>query len=162
MKFEIKHTFNCTPERLWELFEDATYEAKLAEASSAAREVLERREEAGEQIVRRKISSKRSMPAPLTKLIGGDQVSYEQETRRKLNAEVMTWRIIPHVLQDRFKGSGTTTVRATAGGCERIITGDFTVSIPLMGGKLEAQLVEVISAGYDKGAGVLREMLAAG
>ena len=82
--------------------------------------------------------------------------------RRKLGAEVMTWRIIPHVLQDRFKGSGTTTVRATAGGCERIITGDFTVSIPLMGGKLEAQLVEVISAGYDKGAGVLREMLAAG
>jgi hypothetical protein len=159
MKFEIKHAFSCTPDQLWELFEDATYEAKLAAASGAGREVLERREEAGELLVRRKISAKRELPAAFAKIIGTEQISYEQETRRAPGADTMRWRILPHVLQDRFKGAGTTVVRATPGGCERIIAGELSIAIPLMGGKLEARLIEDITAGYDKGAAVLRELL---
>lgn len=160
MKFEIKHTFSCSPDALWALFEDATYEAKLAAASGAAREVLERKVEGGVEVVRRKITAKRTLPGPMAKIIGSEEIAYEQETRRPAGSDTMTWRILPHVLQDRFKGSGTTVVRATPGGCERIITGELVISIPLMGGKMEAKLVEDISAGYEKGAGVLRELLA--
>ena len=63
------------------------------------------------------------------------------------------------VLQDRFSGSGTTRVVAKAGGCERIIAGDLTIRVPILGRKMEQRLISDVASGYERAAVIIREML---
>lgn len=160
MKMKLTHHFSCSPERLWQITESDAFEARLAEASSSARALMEQRREAdGTRYLRRRITAKRTLPAPMVKVLGTDQISYDQETWHKENAPVLRWRILPQVLQGRFHGEGTTTVAATAEGCSRTIEGELTIKVPLVGGQMEKKLVEDVSRSYDRAAEIIRQML---
>jgi predicted enzyme involved in methoxymalonyl-ACP biosynthesis len=82
-----------------------------------------------------------------------------QDTRRREGEHTLQWSIEPMVLQDRFSGSGTTRVVAKAGGCERIIAGDLTIRVPILGRKMEQRLISDVASGYDRAAVIIREML---
>jgi len=160
MKFELRHAFACTPAELWAITDSEPFEQRLAALTDARRELLTERVENGTRYVKRRISMRRDLPAPMKKVLGGDEISYDQETWRPVDGDRLRWKISPRVLADRFVGEGTTTVRATAGGCERIIAGDLSVKVPLVGSAMEKRLVDDVSASYERAAAVVREMLA--
>lgn len=162
MKFELRHAFDCTPERLWEITDSDAFEARLAEATNATRELVERSETGGETYVRRRIAVKRDLPAAMVKVLGTDGIAYDQETRRKAGSNVLRWSIKPMVLQGRFSGEGETEVRPTPGGCERIIRGELVIRVPLVGGQMEKKLVDDVQASYTRAAELIRELLKAG
>lgn len=160
MRFELKHTFDCTPEELWAITDDPSFEARVAEVSDATREIVELREDDGVRYKKVRITVNRDLPPPMRKAIGADHISYDQKTTRKLDSNRLEWSISPMVLQGRFKGEGTTRVRAIGNSCERVIAGELTIRVPIIGPKMEKKLVDDVSASYDRAAGVIREMLA--
>ncbi|MCB9507762.1 MAG: DUF2505 domain-containing protein [Myxococcales bacterium] len=160
MRFEIRHTFPCPPERLWEVTDSEEFERRLAEATGATRVLLEQSVKDGSRYTKRRISMKRDLPAPMRKALGTDEISYDQETWRPVEGDRLRWQISPKVLGDRFSGTGTTTVRATPAGCERIIAGDLQVKVPLIGGAMEKRLVDDVTASYERAAKIALDMLA--
>jgi hypothetical protein len=162
MHFEIKHRFECEPARLWALIDSAEFDRRLAQESGTGREVIERREVAGESYVKRRITKKSELPAAMKKVVGTDRITYDQESWHKPGTETLRWKIAPQVLVDRFSGSGTTILRATPNGCERIIRGDLTIRVPLLGATMEKKLVEDVSASYDLAARIAVKMLSEG
>lgn len=160
MRFELRHRFSCDPETLWALIEEPEFDSRLAQASTSTREVVERRQQGDELFVKRRITARRTLPLPMQKVIGGEHLGWDQETRRKVGGEVLRWKIIPMVIRDRFTGEGTTIVRAVPGGCERVIAGDLTIKVPLLGAQMEKKLVEDVSASYEQAARIATQMLA--
>jgi hypothetical protein len=160
MKFELKHAFPCSPEQLWAITDSEEFEQRLAQASASGRELIEQRTDSGTLYTRRKISVQRELPSAMTKVLGSDGISYDQETWRPVGGNLLRWKITPFVLQGRFSGEGETEVRATATGCERIIRGDLTIRVPILGSKMEQRLVDDVSASYTKAADIIRDLLA--
>lgn len=160
MKFELRHTFACDAALLWALIDDPEFDRRLAAATQAKRETVERRNEGKLVYVRRRITAKRTLPAPMAKLVGSDEIGWDQESWHEPGAERMRWKITPRVLQDRMTGEGQTLVRAVAGGCERAISGELIVRVPILGGQMEKKLVEDVSASYEQAARILRELIA--
>lgn len=158
MRFQLKHRFDCDAATLWSITEDPEFERRLGEASASTRELVEQRDDDGTRYVRRRITLQRDLPGPMKKVIGGDRITYDQETWR--TGDKLVWKIAPQVLGDRFSGEGTTKVRSVTDGCERIIAGDLTVRVPLIGGKMEKRLVDDVSSSYERAAQIIRDMLA--
>lgn len=159
MRFEIRHSFPCTPEALWEIVDAPEFEERVGAITDTRRETVVATDDDGVRVRRLKVSLKRDLPAPMRKVLGGDTISYDQETRRKLGTNELTWEITPMVLRDRFVGRGTTKVRATSSGCERVITGELTIKVPFVGGAMEERLISDVRVSYDRAADLVREML---
>lgn len=157
MRFSLKHTFDCTAETLWSITEDPDFERRLGEASDSTREVIETRDDHGTRYALKRITLQRDLPGAMKKALGGDHIVYEQETWR--DGDNLKWKISPQVLQDRFHGEGTTRVRAMGDKCERLIAGELTIRVPLIGKKMEQRLVSDVSASYERAADIIRDML---
>lgn len=162
MQFEIRHRFPCPPGHLWALVEAPAFDVRLAQESGATRETIERREVGGELYVRRRISTRRDLPAPMKKVVGTDRITYDQESWHRAGGDTLRWKISPLVLGDRFRGEGQTILRATADGCERIIRGELSIRVPLLGSTMEKRLIDDVTASYDLAARIATQMLAAG
>ncbi|MFT6398844.1 MAG: hypothetical protein ACJAYU_003606 [Bradymonadia bacterium] len=159
MRFELKHTFKCDAATLWAITEDPEFERRLGELSQSTREIIESREEGGERYALKRITLQRELPGPMKRVIGGEQITYDQETWRPVDGNKLRWKISPKVLAGRFVGEGSTRVREIGGQCERIIAGNLQVNVPLVGKKMEKRLVEDVSASYERAAGLLQQML---
>lgn len=160
MKLDLTHHFTCTPEELWALTESDAFEAHLAEASASKRETIADTREGGVRTVRRRITANRTLPGPFKKVLGTDQIRYDQVTVRADGANRLEWRIEPEVLKGRFQGAGETIVEATANGCSRRIVGELTIKVPLVGGQMEKKLVDDVERSYTKAAEIIRKLLA--
>jgi hypothetical protein len=160
MKFDMRHEFPCPPDLIWELLDDPEFDRRLAAATQAKRVTVENRMDGKQRYIRRSITAKRTLPAPMAKMIGSDEIGWDQETWHEPGTERMRWKITPRVLQGRMTGEGTTIVRATPRGCERVISGDLTVKVALIGGPMEKKLVEDVQQSYENAARILRELIA--
>lgn len=159
MRFELRHRFDCTPDTLWSITESDDFERRLSAASNSRRELVERTEKNGEIFICRRIIANRELPAPMKKAIGSEHIGWDQHTWRKVGGNQLRWKIVPMVIRDRFSGDGTTTVIPSPTGCERIIAGDVTIRIPLLGGTMEKRLVDDVSASYEAAARIINEIL---
>lgn len=161
MKFEIRDTFPVSPEVLFESLIDAEIETRLASMAQAERELLEEREEGDVLFRRLRYTSGNPAFSQLARLLGSDKVTYEQHLRIHRPTLRVTWEMIPPAAADRLKAEGAFWVVAHAEGSERLVEGNVSVKIPLVGGTLEGRVVDAIKKIYSKGTQFRREYLAA-
>ena len=159
MRLSMIHRFPCTPEELWAVFDDPSFNPRMSERTGVQRELLAERNDAQGYYARWKIIANTEIPAIMQKAIGADRVSYEQESRRAAGSNTLEWKIFPMVLAKQFTGNGTTTVRAAEGGSERLIEGELVVRVPVLGKQMEAKLVESVEKSYAQAAELALTML---
>lgn len=160
MRLSMIHRFPCPPEELMAVFDDPTFNPRMSERTGVQRELVEERNDAQGYYARWKIIANTEIPAVMQKVIGADRVSYEQESRRAVGSNTLTWSIFPMVLAKQFTGTGTTTVRAAeGGGSERVIEGELVVRVPLLGKQMETKLVESVEQSYAQAAELALTML---
>lgn len=163
MKFSMQHQFECSPERLWEVFQSPAFEALLEERTRVRRETLWKREEGGQEVSRILCASLREMPAPMAKALGTSNFRFEQENRFDRARDILHWKVIPTVMADRVEASGTTRVQAlSGGGCVRTVEGMMEVRLPLVGKAIEQKLGEQVQQSYEEAASIARELIARG
>lgn len=162
MQFRIAHRFPCTPDRFWALIREPGYEADLQKESSMDITVLQREDRGGHLLERFKLVSRTPLPALVQRAAGVDRISYEQELDSDHATKVITWKVKTLFLTDKVKCGGTSKViPAPGGGCERVLEGEITVAVPLVGGQIEKQIVEQLQSSYDKAARVIERRLKA-
>lgn len=157
MKLKLEHAFACTPEEYWDIVADHTVDEQMAHASDGTYELLSESDANGVLTRRQRIVMNRELPSAMKKAIGTDKIGYELETKVQRSANRADWTITPLVLPDRVKGAGIVHVTATPSGCVRVIDGELTVKVPLIGKMMEERLVNDVSASYDRGAEIIRQ-----
>lgn len=161
MKFKLEHHFACTPEQYWAIVRNDEVDHEMARASNGEYELLSEQVDGDVLTRRQQIVMKRDLPKPMLKVLGTDRIGYVLETRVNHADSRSDWTITPLVLADRVTGAGVAVVTATTGGCRRVIEGDLTVRVPLLGRKMEERLVSDVSESYDRGAEIIARRVAA-
>ncbi|MFT5587768.1 MAG: hypothetical protein ACI9VR_005381 [Cognaticolwellia sp.] len=160
MKMHISHRFDCSAQRLWDLVLDADYQAAVDTQSGLSRELISERKSARELIRKIRFTPDKTLPPAMARAVGRDKMSYVQEQRWKLSELKMFWTVVPDVMGDRVRSKGDFQLRAVgAEQVERIVSGEITASIPLMGGRVEKMVVADIEKGYERTAELTRSWL---
>ena len=161
MKLDVRHSLPCSPEQFWDLFWDPEFERRLDSSASIHREMLELNPEVdGVQTWRIRFTPERELPRAVAKLIGNSKLVYDQESRLDRGAGILEWRVIPQVLADKVTAQGTMRIVPAPGGCERIVTGEVSVRVPMLGGRIEKTILSNVTDSYDRAAEVIAELVA--
>ena len=159
MNFELRHFFPCDSATLWSVIHDPAYQEAANQGVEIDRETLEDRTVAGVRTLRVRYKPRKPLPSPVARALGTDTLSYVMEQRWTLTPpQHMRWTLTPDVGAERVRCRGELKVHALGDDeCERLITGELTVSIPIVGGKIEQKVIEEVKASYVRSAATLRE-----
>jgi Protein of unknown function (DUF2505) len=159
MKLDVRHAYDCTPERFWQMYWDDGFDAMLRSSSGVTRELIAERTE-GDVVIRRlRFVPDRELPGAVASILGSKKLVYEQENRWDRARSTLHWQVLPSFLPGKLSAAGQFVVQATPSGCEQLITGEIKVSVPLMGGQIERAIVGEIEGSYLKTAAAGREWL---
>lgn len=160
MKMHIRHRFDCSAQRLWDLVLDQAYQDAVDSNSGLSRELLSERKSAKELIRKIRFTPDKTLPPAMARAVGKDKMSYVQDQRWKLDEHKMFWTVVPDVMGERVRSKGEFQLRALGPEqVERIVTGEITASIPLMGSRVEKLVVADIEKGYERTAELTRTWL---
>lgn len=161
MKLKMINEFSCSPELLWEIFEDPEFDRRLEAETGVRREVIEEQEgEDGVLYKKLRCISLKDLPAMMQKALGTEHLEFVQENRLDLKKSELKWSVVTPFLTDRVDAGGTTRVEKTDTGSRRIVDGEILIRLPVVGKKMEAKLGGNIQESYEKAAEIARKMVA--
>lgn len=159
MRFTMTHHFACSPQRMWEIYEDDEFERRLQEATQVRREVVVEEDNDGVLKKRLRCVAQKELPTPMKVALGIERFEYVQEQRLDRETNTLEWDVETPFMTDRVDASGVTRVEVTDGGCERRVDGEIRVRLPLVGKKMERKLAERLQTSYEEAVDIAREML---
>ncbi|MEM6929792.1 MAG: DUF2505 domain-containing protein [Myxococcota bacterium] len=156
----IRHEYDCTPERFWEMYWDDEFASMLKEGSTVQRDVVEERTEGSLSIQRIRFTPERELPSAVSAIIGSKKLVYEQENKYDADKGVVHWEVVPTFLPDKLKASGTVRVEDIGDGrCAHIIVGYISVKVAFIGGQIEKAVVGEVDKSWATTAEKGREWL---
>jgi hypothetical protein len=162
MQFRISHRFPVSPRAYWDGTRDPDLDQRMADAGEIDVQVLERRRDGPRLLERLRVSPRKELPGLAQRALGTARFTYVQVVESDDDRMGTTWQVLPDVLPDKVTCRGTARVVDAPGGCERIIDGEITVAVPLVGGSIEKVVLEQLEKSYDRAAEVIRRHLAGG
>jgi hypothetical protein len=160
VKLAVRHDFDCSVARYWEMYWDPEFDEALRRDAAVQRDLIEERTEGAIQIRRLRFTPDRELPSAVAALIGAKKLVYEQENRWDSANNTMHWRVIPTFLQGKFDAKGLfKVVPLGADACQQVVEGEIVVNVPLVGGQIEKAVVAEVQRSYDKTAATCREWL---
>jgi len=151
VNLNVRHTFPCTADVFWQMFWDEEYDAMISKSAGVTRETLWDRQEGSDRVWRMRFTPDQELPAMVAKAVGTNKLVYEQQSRLDAN-NVLHWEVFPAVVPDKVTAKGTMRIQEHARGVDRIVDGEITVRIPLIGGRIEKAIHKSVVDSYEKAA----------
>ena len=101
----------------------------------------------------------KELPAAVAKVTGTKKLIYEQENRLDRSTNTLHWQVFPAVVQDKVSAKGKMVMRAIPSGVERVVDGDITVKIPIVGRKIEKLILGSVAQSYEHAAVITKQWL---
>ena len=145
MELSHTHRFAAPAAQVLQMLTDRAFREQVCERQQAlSAEVVVTGAGHGAEVVVRQTQSMAGAPAIATKLTG-DTVTLEQrELWRSATAADLSITLPGKPVE--LRGGRITLTDRPDGGCEQVLDGDLRVKVPLVGGKLESMLAEVLRA----------------
>lgn len=160
MKLDVRTPFACKAEELWAITGDPVFMAQADEEAEITRLILESRTLPDKRRQNRtRYTSKRPLSPVAARIMGVQHVSYEQIEIIDDSRLSLDWEVKSPIGGDRFDARGTYRILPAIPGCERVVQGEIRVSVALVGGQIEKQIVSEIQHSYERSADVLRRWL---
>lgn len=158
--FKFVHEFDTDPERFWKVFFHEPYNVEMYDRIGVKeRRMLERREEGDTIRWKVRIMPKRDLPGFVQKIVGGDLGYVEISTWSRKDNKIDV-RVEPTLMKEKTKIHGIYTLTPIGPGrVRRVFEGDLSVSIPLVGGKIEGFIISDMEKSYQVAAQVTAEWL---
>lgn len=137
MELSVTSDFNATPEAVWAAFESEAFEARLAEESGMNKTILEERVEGTVRHRRTQVERRKPLPGFAAKVLGSKTLTYIQIDRFDSQTNCSEWSVQIPALGDRVSVSGTTSISATPTGCHRVLKGDVSIRVRVVGKTVE-------------------------
>ena len=158
MKLYLASDLDFDPKTAWSIFESKEFETRLEATTDMTCQVLEERTE-GDTVIRRiKYQSKRELPTMVAKALGSKSLTYEQHNRFDPKTSTLTWQVFLPVMQDRVTVGGTTCISPTATGSKRVVDGEISVRMRLVGGQIEKAVVAEFERSMAKAVDLARQL----
>jgi hypothetical protein len=164
MKFQVVHRFRSSARRYWHATDTDSCNAAIDRATSITRELLEETKRPGRRWQKVRSVPDRRLPAIVAGAIGSDRLVLIQEQDYDDQRLILKFKATPEArkVAGRVRCEGTLTVRDRGDGtCERVVKGEISVAIPLVGRKIEKQVVDQLVDGYNRNAQAISSWLAA-
>ncbi len=159
MKLNLENSFPAEPNTVWDTFNDPAFEARLEEASGVVYQTLDEQVVNGIEVRRIKCTAKKELPGIVAKALGANHLSYTQVNRLDRAKNRLEWEVIPMALADKVVARGVTTLTYANGVSKRLVDGEITVKIPLVGGSIEKTIVNEVRDSYMRAAEVALKMM---
>lgn len=161
-KITLSHVFPCTPVELLDLLDDPAFEAVQSREANMQRDVVERRAEPdGTRFKRVRCRPNRTLPGFLTPFVGPEGLVYFQVTRADPAQGLIRWSVEVPAMGERMAVAGTTRLEPHPEGCRRVIDGQVTVKVRLLGGQIERFVADEVQKSYDRTARAMAAFIAA-
>ncbi len=153
MELSHTHHYAASPTEVQQMLTDRAFREQVCERQHAlSHEVTVTGGGPGAEVVVRQTQAMAGAPAVATKLTG-DTVSLEQREVWRSSTEAELSISLPGKPVELRDGRVILTERPD-GGCDQVVSGDLRVKVPLVGGKLESLLSDVLRAGMRRQAEV--------
>ncbi len=162
MKMRVETRFDVEPERVWAAFDCEEFHRRMTLESGLDRTVLEKREENGVFIIKTRVVRNKDLPKIAAKVLGTRRLTYLQTNSFDPANNKLRWDVDIPSLGERLKVSGTTTVTPTATGCTRVLDGDVTVKVRLIGAAVEKAVGGEFQKSVARAAEIVKEILSQG
>ncbi len=145
MELSHTHRYAASAAEVQQMLTDAAFRERVCERQHAlSHEVSVTGAGPVAQVLVRQTQAMTGAPAVATRLTG-DTVSLEQrEVWRSATTADLSISLPGKPVE--LRGGRLTLTDLPDGGCEQVVSGDLKVKVPLVGGKLEAMLADVIRA----------------
>ncbi len=161
MKLYVENHLPIDATSAWDVFESDEYKQRLREQTKIQQEVLETRTEGDIEIRRIRTEPDRELPSMVASALGTKKLSYVQTNRFDRAAGRMEWTVEMDGLRDRVEVRGVTTCVPDGEGCKRVIDGEITVKVPMIGRQIEKRVVanfeESMQRANEVALGIIRE-----
>lgn len=151
-RFKLEHTFSDIP---IELFEEHLNHPELIDLLDAmpafrSRELVGREDlDDGKIKWRFRVVAGGEIPPAAAKVLNEDMLTWWEDTIFSPSEHCIYWSIEPVKMKDKLVCKGTWKLNARAGGTHRVIDGELTVKIPILGKVVESFLVSELKRNYD-------------
>jgi len=160
VKLYVESLLPIDPDTAWDLFESDEFSVRLEAQTNIKAQVLEERPDGDNKVYRHmKYTSGTELPKMVAKALGSKSLTYEQFNRLDRNTGKMVWQVELPVLKDRVSVSGTTTISAHEGGCRRVVDGDISVRMRLVGGQIEKAVVGEFEKSMGRAVDIVRDLI---
>ena len=160
MKLHIENVFDATPQELWDLFNSKEFEDRLEETSGVRMTTLEENIEGDVEERRIECKSKKELPGFMAKVLGAKHLTYTQINKLDRSKDKLWWQVIPMAMSDKVTAEGTTVVTAEGDQSRRVVSGEISVRIPLIGGRIEKVILGEVEASYQRAAELAESLIA--
>lgn len=151
MKFHLEHPLPKDATSAWKIITSTEFATQSYAQSGTKREVISIEERNGLEYSSLRITLEEELPAIAAKTIGSNRLSWIQNQIMDNSKQHMRWKIsIPG--KDFLQAEGVFYLQITPTGCTRVVDGDVTVKIPLMGRKIEEHICKKLQDSYEKSA----------
>lgn len=152
MQIELRHHFDAPPARAWEILFGDAYEDAVARHSRIEREIRLDHEKNGKRTRQIHVRPAQTLPKAAARLLGTDRLSYVLEEHHRPAEQKMDFTVTVDALPDKVSVRGAWALTPTGAGCERRVTIDIDVRVPIVGKKIEQQVAEDLRRSYDDAA----------
>ncbi|MCA9650979.1 MAG: DUF2505 domain-containing protein [Myxococcales bacterium] len=164
MEYRIEDTFDASAERYWDFFFSEPYNAAMWPALDIKWEllVLERKGEGPSLEIHReqRLTPRREVPGFIKKLVDG-AITYVEKNDFVAAKNTMKTVTIPGFAADRIRTEGIYRLEVLGPSkVKRVWEGLCECRIPLLGGKVEKQLVEEVRESYRRATDFTRKWIA--
>ena len=161
MQFLQRHVFETDKSHVWSVIQQPDFMQAMDEASGIQSNLIseEHREGALFNIVN--VEFNEPLPDIAARLLGTTQLSWRQEQLWDAEQYQMHWRILIPNLERKVHAAGCYQLMdaETTGCCVRQISGEIIVRIPLVGAKIERQIVRRLERSYEQAAAFTTQWL---
>lgn len=150
--FRLEHSFPDIPLELFERHLNHPELIAMLDAMPAfrSRELVERQDlPDGKTRWRFKVVAGGDIPPAARKVVNEDLLTWWEDTTFSPTEHCIYWSIEPVKIKDKLVCRGTWKLIAQGGGTHRVIDGELTVKVPLVGKVAETFLVGELKRNYD-------------
>lgn len=159
MRLELTHPLPASVDIVWGLVFSDDFSSALDQRTGVRREKVSEEFNAGKQHTSFRIVHSEKLPAVAAKAMGSETLVYFQDQVVDEATKTVHWRVRLPSLGSKVQASGTYRLELLGDRCQRVVSGDISVRIPLIGGKVEKEIVKKLSASYDDSAAFIRQWL---
>ena len=165
MKFELVHTFECDMATFEKALFHPDLHKMLAQAMSGIKKIEPlTSDDDGKKVVRRvKYVPNTEVPSFARAKIKPEMLEWVEESTYDKERHRFDYRIVPNIPErwhDRFKSHGSYSVTEVGGKVRRVIDGEVTIKVTLVGGMAERYVIGQVKKNFDQEADGLRKFIA--
>jgi hypothetical protein len=157
--FKLEHDFSDIP---LDIFLSHLLDPKLNQMlkdglSFDERRLVERKETKGGMDWCFLVKKSVELPSAIKRILKADDLIWKEFSSFVRKDHCVYWKIVPELKLVPLRGEGRSKFSKKQDGCKRIIEGQITADIPLVGKMVEAFIVNELLKSYDIEPGIERD-----